>query len=236
MIHDNYPSKMLSIYADYPYNINRADVRKLLVLYQYGGVFADLDVESLRPLHDLIDKFQCIIAQEPEEHQSLLYEYKHSRYVMTAFMACRQKHPFLKFVIDMLPRYANRALTLSWNDNILKSTGPMFLAEVLEEYLNQTSYNGTAEEHVYIAPPDWFMPTYDKVNLETYYKKCGDVTKLPSNQRKVCEKLVARKYKNTVPKSAYTNHHWLHTWGYKFVPKGHVSIEQVMSNFTKLDS
>ena len=179
MIHDNFPSKMLSVYADYPYNINRADVRKLLVLYQYGGVFADLDVESLRPIDNLLYKYQCIIAQEPEEHQALLYEYKHKRYVMSAFMACRPKHPFLKFVIDLLPQYADRALTLSWNDNILKSTGPMFLAEMLDLYINSSEYNATAEEHVYLAPPEWFMPTYDKVNLETYYKKCSNLDKLP---------------------------------------------------------
>ena len=227
---------MLSVYADYPYNINRADVRKLLVLYQYGGVFADLDVESLRPIDNLLYKYQCIIAQEPEEHQSLIYEYKHKHYVMSALMACRPKHPFLKFVIDLLPQYANRALTLSWNDNILKSTGPMFLAEVLDLYINSNAYNGTAEEHVYLAPPEWFMPTYDKVNMETYYTKCSDLDKLHFKQRIVCEKLLSRKYKNVVPESAYTNHHWLHTWGDTFVPKGHVSIEQVMSNFTKLDS
>jgi hypothetical protein len=123
-------------------------------MYEYGGVYADLDVESLKPLDDLLAKYQCILAQENVEHQLLLYANLTSKFTMPAFMACRPHHPFFKLLIDKLSEYITLAWKLPWNQNILKSTGPMFVSEVLDLYVKL--YNNTAEDYIHLAPADWF--------------------------------------------------------------------------------
>ena len=39
-----------------------------MVLYEYGEVYADLDMEALRPLDDIVTQYSCILSQEPLEH------------------------------------------------------------------------------------------------------------------------------------------------------------------------
>ena len=116
------------LYDEYPHKINRADVRRLFILYLYGGIFADLDVECLKRVEDVLHEHSCILAQEPVEHQALHYDYKHPGYATPAFMACSPRHPFFKFVLQLLPTFAVNAHKLPWNDNILNSTGPMFIS------------------------------------------------------------------------------------------------------------
>ena len=140
LIGQKYPH-YLSLYDQYPYMINRADVRRYFIMYEYGGIYADLDVESLKPLDGLLSNYQCIIAQEPEEHQTLLYHNQAPNFAMPAFMACRPQHPFFKLLIDKLSDYISLAWKLPWNENILKSTGPKFVAEILDLYAS--FYNNT---------------------------------------------------------------------------------------------
>ena len=65
------------IYDSYPYAINRADLRKYVILYAVGGFVADLDVQCLRPLTPLLDwleskQHSCVVSEEPPLHGELL--------------------------------------------------------------------------------------------------------------------------------------------------------------------
>jgi mannosyltransferase OCH1-like enzyme len=48
----------LHVYDQYPYKINRADVRRYFILYEYGGVYADVDVESVGRLDDVLTRYR----------------------------------------------------------------------------------------------------------------------------------------------------------------------------------
>ena len=161
----------LDLYDQYPYKINRADVRRYFLMYEYGGVYIDLDIESIKSLNEMMEQYPCIIAQEPLVHQLLLYQNNDtSNYAMPAFMACRPNHPFLKLLIDKLSHYISKAWNMDWNDNILQSTGPYYVQAVLNEY--QKHYNNTGKNYIHVAPPDWFMPNYDTTNKQVFKKMC----------------------------------------------------------------
>lgn len=231
MIQKHFP-QYSGMYMDYPYTINRADVRRYFIMYKYGGVYADLDVESLRPLDELLKSYKCIIAQEPEEHQVLLYQKRHPNYIMPAFIACRPHHPFFKLVLEMLPQYASRARDLPWNDNIFQSTGPMFLAEVLVRYLKEM--NRTTEEYVHLAPSNLFMPTYDSMNDLAFRFQCSNGTSLTLAEKAVCDRLTARNFANVPSADSFTTHHWIHSWSNTFLAQGHISVKDILKgiNFT----
>src|SRR4051794_26367104 len=41
-------------FVDYSYQIQRVDAIRYLILFTYGGVYADLDIECLRPVDELL--------------------------------------------------------------------------------------------------------------------------------------------------------------------------------------
>eukprot|EP00798_Chlamydomonas_sp_ICE-L_P011628 gene11628-34336_t len=49
MMVDHYP-KLLDLYDGLIYGVEKADLWRYLVVHQYGGVYADTDVESMKPL------------------------------------------------------------------------------------------------------------------------------------------------------------------------------------------
>ena len=145
---------------------------------------------------------------------------------MPAFMACQPHHPFYKLLISKLSEYISLAWKLPWNANILRSTGPQFVAEVLDIY--QREHNNTGRDYIHLAPSEWFMPTFDSANLLAFQNQCGNVSLLTEPQASVCTMLKLRRFKNEVPDNAFTNHHWMHSWGSKFHSKQHISVEYMV--------
>ena len=207
-----YPPWMGALYDAYPHAINRADVRKYLILYLHGGIVADLDTECLRPLDALVGggvsavengpRYSCIVGEEPELHRVFLYgrpmtlskgaasstsaaaaataaadadSPPSTFYVTSSFIACRRRHPFLEFVLRRLPTYAGNAKRLGWNENVLNSTGPTFLTESVDAYrrlrLDRVE-DGSVDADVFVAPADWFVPTFDPINVNAFRLGC----------------------------------------------------------------
>lgn len=85
---------LLSIFDSYPYDIQRADVIRLVVLYVYGGIYLDFDIICLKSLENLL-KYRMILPHTVPVGLS------------NDFMMAIPKHPFLLKVINNLPK-ANR--------------------------------------------------------------------------------------------------------------------------------
>jgi mannosyltransferase OCH1-like enzyme len=62
-VRDHYPW-FLSTYESFPYNIQRVDVARILYLHVYGGIYADLDVECLRPVDALPRNHSLVFGRE----------------------------------------------------------------------------------------------------------------------------------------------------------------------------
>ena len=198
------------IYRKYDHKVNKADMRKYFLLYKEGGVVADLDLECVRSFDDDMMDAECILAQEPVVHQELVYGAEGFKYLTPAFMACRPGHPFFKYLIDNLRPYAERSHGLAWDDQVLNSTGTMFLSQVYHDYQRKFG-----RSDVYIAPAELFMPTYD-TSFETKLRvKCNGYKlddKLTYEQKRVCEGLTQTNFVNFRTETAYTYHHWSKSW------------------------
>ena len=190
-----------TMYNGYPTKLQKADARRYFIMYHYGGVFADLDLESVFPVHGVLTKYPCIIAQEPNAHRAFLYDKELPYIPMPGVMACRPKHPFFKFVIDLLQDYAK---DLSFD--ALRSTGPKFLKDAVDIYV--TTYNRTEEEYIYVAPPNWFLLTYDPMHEYGFKITCTQLyEKLLPFKQQACDQLKAQNFTNDPQGFPYTNHH-----------------------------
>jgi len=125
----------------------RADVLRYELLWRYGGVYVDADMEPLRPLDELLDGDDFFIG-----------ELKPGR-INNAVIGAAAGHPILRtamrearFMVYDDPRRAPV-------DEIKVSTGPLFLAGVVQRFPD-----------VHTLPPAAFYPSEDD-ELESAYAR-----------------------------------------------------------------
>ncbi|KAL3864895.1 hypothetical protein ACJMK2_006542 [Sinanodonta woodiana] len=200
----------LHIYDAYLENIRRADAMRYIILYEFGGVYADMDMESLRSLDVIIEKYSCILAQEPYEHPIMDGNFNYL--VINAFIACSKKHPFMKLVIDQLA-YFNHF----WN--VLDSTGPHFLTYVYKRYRPQQIENITNND-IFLAPAEYFFPTIDPAKFSYMMELCKKFLNLNYLRQQACVSLKTMGLQREPYIFSFTIHHWIHTYfssGFRFV-------------------
>jgi hypothetical protein len=142
-------------------------------------------------------------------------------------MACRPGHPFFALLLERLASYASNARDSAWNMNILNSTGPVFVSEVLVEYAQR--YNTSDKGLIHIAPSSLFMPTFDSALTATFRVKCLSAN-LSREQQHVCSDLRRRDFSNVPSSRAITDHHWIHSWADRFVPRGFKTIDSLVDD------
>lgn len=121
LLKQNY-SHIINIYKGYPYDIQRADVGKLLILYHEGGIFSDLDVfpnQDANVLLEILAGFSAIFPLAEEGGG-----------VTNSFMMAEKSAPVLKFMLDNLrTSFAFfRFLTVFY------TTGPYFVTEMTSKF------------------------------------------------------------------------------------------------------
>ena len=197
----------LSIYDGYPQELFRADAIRYIIIYEYGGIYADLDMECLKPLDPIADTHTCLLSQDPEAHR--VFEYKSiTPFLTNAFMACQAGHPLFKTIIEKLPANSQYARTMYFPDSSFWATGPKML---IREYY--TYYNETHDPSVSIAPSDYFHPRLD----DDYKTKfCQNTETLGMVEKAVCMTLNDPNFVDGPKETSYTDHHWLHSYTDKF--------------------
>ena len=119
-------SWFLPIYDAYRAEISRVDAARYMIMHRFGGVYADLDMESLAPIDDLLAGEQVVLALEPSDHvdQSVLDEGL-DHIVGNAFLASAPRHPFWLEVLGAL-------VDAQLEPSPLDATGPFMLTRAIE--------------------------------------------------------------------------------------------------------
>lgn len=118
---------------------SKSDVVRFELMTQIGGVYADCDVEPLKPLDPIVESFDAFVGWEIEGHA-----------VGTAVIGSAPRHPFFQAVVDQLPQ----ALVDFPLDRPALTTGPGHLTRVyLRERAASASPPGVA-----LFPAAYFFP------------------------------------------------------------------------------
>ncbi|KAL3863732.1 hypothetical protein ACJMK2_005471 [Sinanodonta woodiana] len=202
LVRTKYPM-FLPFYDHYSHGIFRADAIRYILLYEYGGVYADIDVRSLRSLDPFLRKYACFLGQEPHEHPIL--ESRFDGLACNALMACRKEHPFIQILIQSLPSFFHFPTCLA-------ATGPHFLTLQYRNYLAANQFLDSAvDDGVYLAPPEYFFPSLDSDKFDFFRMTCYRPEYLPNITRWACEALVKWGYERKPYAFSYTQHMWYHT-------------------------
>jgi glycosyltransferase involved in cell wall biosynthesis len=168
-IASQYPH-FLPIYDGYADPICRVDAIRYFLLRHFGGVYADLDFECLRPLDPLLEGRGALLGLEPPSHVAIQQSkgYEFDWILCNALMASEPGHPFWEHVLARLIESTNQP-------GPLDATGPFFLTRALHTYPDKGQVSVLPAELLYPADSSdcdegrLFDPEYwDRVTRRAY--------------------------------------------------------------------
>lgn len=108
-------------FKGYDKNIKRIDSARYFILYEYGGIYADMDYECLENFENELAPGRVSIAESKFIHHPILNE----KY-QNALMASPPKHPFWNYVIRSMERNKNIP-------QVIFATGPNVVKEAIDD-------------------------------------------------------------------------------------------------------
>ena len=138
--------EFIPTYRAYPYNVQRWDAIRYLILYRIGGLYVDFDYECLKPMDALLNGATCCMGVEPTQNA---IRYNKAIIVGNALMASVPDHPYFEAIIkDMMKgeKYAG----LPEVAQIMQGTGPFMTTRLYEQYPNK--------EEITLLPADLVTP------------------------------------------------------------------------------
>ena len=182
----------------------RADFLRYLVIYEYGGVYFDLDTVSVISLDSFVSNHICSLAMEPAEH---FFANKDIDFLLSnGALLCARKHQFYTNIVlhlnAILPESCKQAFIC---------TGPQMLTGLYRELNKTEKYTGELPD---IQSSEVFQDVYDhKIQDQVLVKICQGDVELTSFQKQVCNNWIARgKGNRTLSEHALTYHTWFHVY------------------------
>lgn len=138
-------SWFLPIYDLYPEPIMRTDTSRCFILHHFGGIYADLDYECLKPFDSLLAGKDLLLGCEPYSHtrrqQALIRGL--DCILSNAIMASIPGHPFWEHLFKAF-------VGVHLEPNPLDTTGPFLLTRTYQSYSDRISIS--------IEPPEVLFP------------------------------------------------------------------------------
>ena len=119
----------MDCYYSYPFNVQRWDAIRYLILYHFGGLYVDFDYECFKPPDVLFAGSSCCMGMEPAINSRV---YNRPLITGNALMAAKPRHPFMAAIIQDLK--TNYSVNYNRGDvmQIIESTGPFMVTRVYE--------------------------------------------------------------------------------------------------------
>lgn len=139
------------IYNRYPYNIQRWDAIRYLILDKLGGMYVDFDYESISPIDELLKDKTCCFALEPKSHSKVCYRDVQEVF-SNALMASISKHPFMQKIISTV--FSEKMLDYKGPKDICvyNTTGPWVLIDLYYQLTEKE------KESIYLIPAKYVTP------------------------------------------------------------------------------
>jgi len=150
------------VYNKYPYNIQRWDAIRYLILYKIGGMYVDFDYESVRPMDKIIEGHSCCFAEDK------LKQIEGRASFNNALMLSVPGHSFMKKIIDTA--FSEKVLEgkyISKKECVFNTTGPRLLIDLYE------ALTADEKEAIFIIPAKYVTPFN---GYEARYFRAGERT------------------------------------------------------------
>lgn len=120
LVETHFP-EYLSMYKSFPYNVQRWDTIRYMILYVYGGVYTDLDTECFKPIDELLEGKTLCFGEEPPEH------YPNGEHLIgNALMVSTVKNEGWKYILAEI----QKAKAVYSEQIVMNTTGPFMISRI----------------------------------------------------------------------------------------------------------
>jgi len=141
---NNCNKKYYEFYKELKFQIQKCDFFKLLIVFEMGGVYLDLDVTLVKSFDALIYKTNTFFPCEKVLSQQQLSEYGDRDSVRIGYYAFGSipNHPFFQYFLDkMLDVKSIESNFEDKNNYIINSTGPGLLTISYHDFIKKFPYS-----------------------------------------------------------------------------------------------
>jgi mannosyltransferase OCH1-like enzyme len=119
----------LPMYDGFDAQIKRVDMVRYFLLHHYGGVYADMDFEALKPVDEFLQGADVVIGMEPLSHWEKVRAqgYPFQALLCNAWMASVPGHPMWPHLFKLVP-------ALEHTVHPVTTTGPYLLTMAYESF------------------------------------------------------------------------------------------------------
>lgn len=126
-------SRLLPLYHSYKYDVNRADAIRYMILYEYGGLYLDLDIISYKSIQSRLTS-ECVLFECHRDDSSEFHFPRQSRYLTNSVMYCTPGCMFMKRTINNLARESQKYTHLNEGQYVIMSTANGFLTHMYYKF------------------------------------------------------------------------------------------------------
>jgi mannosyltransferase OCH1-like enzyme len=199
----DYP-KLLEKYYKYNHLHQKVDFSKFIILWHYGGIFLDIDVQIVKPFDKLFEDFKDYDFVVSEIVNNFIFSFatcgKFSKCVNNGIYIAKQKAHILEYF------YNNLFSNTIFPTKILEihfTTGPYAFNQLLRDYINSDDIDHKIKSKIITLSPDYFEPCdVDTGNCiitkNTYIKHVHEMSWIPEYASKILKFKHVGDYKNMI--------------------------------------
>lgn len=127
--------ELAKLYANVPYDIMRADIFRILVVYLYGGFYFDVDMVFHKSLDELIIH-KAVFATEIKlsAEDMKFHNHQHSKRIANYGFGSEAGHPFFQYIIRYWLQNAQQLRQVNTEHDVLETTGPGMLTKLFHTF------------------------------------------------------------------------------------------------------
>lgn len=119
------------LFEKYEYEIQKCDAIRYLILYRYGGLYADMDYFCNQPFDNALKKYKNDIYLVQSPNGTIFQDNDH---ISNSLMYSRPKHPFWKTLMIEMERRINTPIYYTKHLKVMFTTGPGIVNRVYSKY------------------------------------------------------------------------------------------------------
>lgn len=120
-----FPGRIEETYDNFPYGIQRADFVRIALLYVYGGMYIDLDFETLKSFDRIEVNAPIVLSRSPNTPS----------YVTNDMMISRdERHPFWLAYLEEMCKEPGFLIRILRHVEVMHTTGPAALTRVMKAW------------------------------------------------------------------------------------------------------
>ncbi|KAH3889665.1 hypothetical protein DPMN_013726 [Dreissena polymorpha] len=249
LLQDRHPD-LLHFFDNTTETVVRADLMRYVVLYEFGGLYADLDTTCLRPLDIVTKKYSCILVLAPFENAAMMLNGPYQ--ICNGEIFCRARHPFLRYVLNTIAKKADAGKGAF-------VIGPSFFTGQYRLYNNiskEDAYridifanNGTPyfykgerpvtdEDGIYIANTRYFLDQPHPTLRGGIKKRCSNQINESSVRKRMCAVVEKRGFDRGPGNFTFLTHAYSFSFSAAAQKQNrtYIPLKTVISKYTYYDS